>query len=89
MQALIYTRDNCLYCIKAKELLVANKVPYDEKILDVNGRDDRALTDKQKWATKDELLRAYPAAKTVPQIWVDDQHIGGFVELNSWFANHQ
>ena len=89
MNAVIFTKDNCLYCIKAKEILVENNILYEERILDVNGRDNRVLNEHQQWATKDELLSAYPAAKTVPQIWVDDQHIGGFIELNSWFANDQ
>lgn len=88
MKAVIYTKDNCPYCTRAKALLNSKGVTYEERILDVYGRDDRALTESQHWVTRDDLLAAYPAAKTVPQIWLDDLHIGGFTDLDAWFKEH-
>jgi len=81
MKAVIYTKDNCIFCTRAKTLLNNMSIAYEEHILDVHGRDGRVLTENQQWSTKADLLRVYPAAKTVPQIWLDDEHIGGYTEL--------
>ena len=29
-------------------------------------------------------MERFPDAKTVPQIWIDDKHIGGYDELMEW-----
>jgi glutaredoxin len=34
--------------------------------------------------TKEELLEAVPNARTVPQIFIDEQLIGGFTELKQY-----
>ena len=81
MKALIYTRDHCSFCVRAKDLLVMRNIPYEERIVDVYGRDDRVLTESQQWVTKADLLAAYPDAKTVPQIWLDGVHVGGYTDL--------
>jgi glutaredoxin 3 len=36
----------------------------------------------QDW-TREQLLEAVPNARTLPQIFLDDQHIGGFTDLRS------
>ena len=80
-RSVIWTRDNCVFCTRAKALLYNRSISFEERIIDVYGRDDRVLTENQKWVTREELLQAYPDAKTVPQIWLDGQHIGGYTEL--------
>lgn len=80
-RSVIWTRDNCVFCTRAKALLSNRSISFEERIIDVYGRDDRVLTENQKWVTREELLQAYPDAKTVPQIWLDGQHIGGYTEL--------
>lgn len=63
----IYGRENCSYCFKAKILAEMKKIPYD--YIDVQ-KDEVAL-DKFKlnnWTT-------------VPQIMYNDVHIGGYAEL--------
>jgi glutaredoxin 3 len=82
MNAVVYTRENCIFCTKAKELLNNNNISYEEYILDVFGRDNRPLVENQHWSTKDELLQLCPTAKTVPQIWLDGKYVGGFTELS-------
>lgn len=89
MRALIYTKDHCPYCTRAKTLLFRSGIQYDEKILAINGRDDRQLDVNQAWSTRDELLEAYPDAKTVPQIWVDGEHVGGYTDLETWVKERQ
>jgi glutaredoxin 3 len=33
--------------------------------------------------TKEDLLEAVPAARTVPQIFIEDELVGGFIELKA------
>lgn len=81
MHAVIYTKDNCPYCTRAKALMHTRGIAYDEKIIAVNGRDMRELKENQEWTTRDQLLEIAPAAKTVPQIWLDDEYVGGYDQL--------
>ena len=64
----IYTRDACLYCARAKALLEAKGLEYEEN--GVTG----------DWATDQEIIdRA--GRRSVPQIFIDGLHIGGSDEL--------
>ena len=64
----IYTKNNCSYCVKAKELLTANNLKYLEKNIEAI-------------EYRSELLSKYPEAKTVPQIFLDNICIGGYENL--------
>ena len=83
MKAVIYTRDNCIFCTRAKTLLASRNIPYKELLIDTQGRDDRMLTENQSWVSRDQLLQARPGVKTVPQIWIDGEYIGGYTELDA------
>lgn len=65
----IYSSDHCPYCVKAKLLFDKKNVPYDE--IDVTNDDQ---------ARKDLLVKAN-GMRTVPQIFIDDKHIGGCDDL--------
>lgn len=65
----VWSKDHCPYCDMAKKLLTQKGVNYEER--NINGG---------VW-TKDDLLAAAPMARTLPQIFFDDQCIGGFNEL--------
>jgi glutaredoxin 3 len=64
----VYTTRICGYCVAAKRLLTARNVPYKE--IDVTG--DAA---KRAW-----LLQA-TGRRTVPQIFIAGESIGGYQEL--------
>jgi glutaredoxin 3 len=64
----MYTTQWCGYCVRAKALLDAKHVPYEEIPLD----DDPAFR-----ARIHELTGNW----TVPQIFIDDEPIGGYTEL--------
>lgn len=67
---LIYTTKTCPYCHGAKELLRHKGVNFKE--IDVSGSDARmALIEKAK------------GRKTVPQIFIKGQHIGGYDDLKA------
>jgi glutaredoxin 3 len=66
----VYTTRVCAYCVAAKRLLAARGVTYDE--VDVTGDDA-----KRTW------LAETTGRKTVPQIFIADQAVGGYDELAS------
>ena len=65
---LIYTTSACPYCVQAKRLLSHKGVPYQE--IDVSG----------DTAKRQEMMHA-SGRRTVPQIFIGEQSIGGFDEL--------
>jgi glutaredoxin 3 len=70
MKAVVWSKDNCPFCDQAKALLKMKGIEIEERKV---GGD---------W-TKEQLLEAVPTARTVPQIFLDDEHIGGFQELKT------
>ena len=68
----IYSKNKCPYCIYAKQLLIDKKLVYTEKNI-------------ENTKHKSELLTKYPEAKTVPQVFLDDKHIGGYDDLVEFF----
>jgi glutaredoxin len=68
MKAIVWSKYQCPYCDQAKALLANKGIAYEE----------RKIGDG--W-TKEDLLEAIPTARSVPQIFLDDQLIGGFTEL--------
>jgi glutaredoxin 3 len=68
MTAIVWSKYNCPYCDQAKALLAQRGIAYEE----------RKIGDGY---TREELLEAVPNARTVPQIFINNQLIGGFTEL--------
>ena len=65
----IYTTPICPYCVRAKTLLGKKGVTYDE--VDV-------MMDQK---ARDEMLAKSGGARTVPQIFIGDTHVGGCDDL--------
>jgi glutaredoxin len=68
MKAVIWSKYHCPYCDQAKALLKQQGIKFEEKKIGDG-------------YTKEDLLEAVPSARTVPQIFLDDELIGGFTEL--------
>ena len=68
MTAIVWSKYNCPYCEQAKALLTSKGIQFEEKKIGDG-------------YTKEELLEAVPNARTVPQIFLEGQLIGGFTEL--------
>lgn len=66
MQAVVYTKDGCVYCDRAKELLEDMDINYTEAHIS-----EYKLT----------YLGSAEAACTSPQIFLDDVHVGGYSDL--------
>jgi glutaredoxin 3 len=67
-KVVIYTTQICPYCIRAKSLLRSKQVDFEE--IDI-GRDP---------GLQDEVRRR-SGRRTVPQIFIDEQSVGGYDEL--------
>lgn len=65
----IFTGANCGYCEKAKVLLRRHAIAFRE--FDVSG----------DAANRDELVRRLPRSKSIPQVFVGGEHIGGYEDL--------
>jgi|TARA_R110000744_G_scaffold76556_2_gene151677 glutaredoxin 3 len=66
----VWSKPNCTFCVKAKDLLDQNNIEYSENEIG-NG------------FTKEQLLEVVPTARSVPQIFLDGKHVGGFDSLES------
>ena len=65
----VWSKDGCPFCDRAVSLLESKGIDFELRKI---GED---------W-TKEQLLEAVPNARTVPQIVIDGNQIGGFTELN-------
>ena len=70
-KVVIYTGPVCNYCSAAKHLLSKKKIRYEE--IDIGN-------DVEK---RDEMLKKSSGSKTVPQIFIGEKHVGGYVELKA------
>lgn len=66
----IYTTTTCPFCVRAKQVLKSNDVPFEE--IDVSNDDAR-----RKW------LLENTGQRTVPQIFIGTLSIGGCVDLEA------
>lgn len=65
---IIYTSEVCPYCVRAKKLLTEKGVCFEE--ISVDGKPDVRADMKVK-----------AGRNSVPQIWINNQHIGGCDDL--------
>ena len=68
MKAVVWSKPGCSQSESAKHLLKTKGIEYEEE----NIAEGYKIQD---------LLELVPNAKTMPQIWLDEEHIGGYREL--------
>ncbi len=71
----VFSRTGCPHCARAKDLLEANDVAFEEVQL------GKGITFSS--------VRAVSGRGTVPQVFIGGQHIGGADELEAYFAGKQ
>lgn len=76
MRAVVYSKDNCPYCVKAKALLSLNNYSYEEVVI---GKD----------ILREEFLTQFPDQRTVPLVFVEGEKVGGYDQLVIWFDNRK
>lgn len=74
-ETVIWSKPQCPYCVKAKKLLDHSGIKYEERVI------------TQGW-TREQLLAEVPDAKTVPQIFLHGQHVGGYDDLVKYYEDH-
>jgi glutaredoxin 3 len=72
MKAVVWSKPMCPYCVSAKSLLSKKGYEIDERIIGIK-------------FTKEQLLESVPNARTVPQIFLDDEYVGGYDDLVKYF----
>lgn len=68
-KVVVYSKDYCPYCVKAKELLASKGVDYEEIEVDVKPEE------------MDIMIEKSGGRRTVPQIFIGDVHVGGCDDL--------
>lgn len=75
LDVIIYSRPNCPWCDKAKELLQSKNVPYKELVFNID-------------YSREQLAEKIPFnynKVTVPQVFFGTDHIGGYEDLRNFF----
>ena len=67
----MYTGPFCNYCEAAKRLLLRNNAKYNE--IDISKVD----------GAMDEMIKKSNGKRTIPQIFFDEEHIGGYDEVRA------
>jgi glutaredoxin 3 len=70
-KVIIYTGNLCIHCNRAMELLNGKKIDFTEYNV------------TKDIAKRNEMLKRSNGAKTVPQIFIDEHHVGGNTELQT------
>jgi|TARA_Y100000310_G_scaffold344191_1_gene455638 alkyl hydroperoxide reductase subunit F len=68
MKALIYTKARCGHCTAAKNLMNNKGILYTEMYLDNQESIQAFITE-------------HPEKRSMPQIWIDNEYIGGYEKL--------
>ena len=72
----VYTKENCVYCVKAKSLLKGLGLKFTEKKIETDFKSvDAMIADIGK------------KVRAMPQIKIDDELVGGYNQLIEYFNN--
>ena len=80
----VFTKPNCQFCVRAKELLDKLNIPYETYHLGENlegGDGNYTVTIDQMFEMIGKQVRS------MPQIMNNEKHIGGYTDLREYFIN--
>ena len=72
---IMYTGPLCNFCEAAKRLFVRNNLKFKE--IDISTKD----------GLREEMIQKSKGKRTIPQIFFDNKHVGGYVELRELEKN--
>jgi glutaredoxin 3 len=75
-KTIVWSRDMCPYCDRAKALLKSSGITFEERNLSTGD-----------W-TKEQLLEVVPDARTVPQIFMHGTYVGTYTDLQRYYEDH-
>ena len=67
-EIIVYTSNSCGYCVAAKQWLQNNELDFIEINLEEGNE-------------REEFTKKYPYLSTTPQIFCDEENIGGYTDL--------
>jgi glutaredoxin len=67
----VWSQNPCPWCDRVKNLIKSKGYTYTEKVLGEN-------------ATKQELIEVIPGARSVPQVVINGEVVGGFAETERY-----
>tara|TARA_B100000678_G_C17736984_1_gene313084 strand:- start:98 stop:328 length:231 start_codon:yes stop_codon:yes gene_type:complete len=70
----IYSKSNCVFCDKAKNYFNQNNILFTEHNVEIQ-------------EIFDSLMQRNPNARTMPQIFIDNELIGGYTDLVEWLKS--
>ena len=73
----IYSKEICPFCVQAKNLLKRKNITEIEEI------------DITKGNNRDKMIEESGGRMTVPQIFINDYHVGGFDDLHELEQNNE
>jgi glutaredoxin 3 len=68
MQIKMFTKDVCSYCAAAKDFFKDRHLEFTEFKIGEH-------------ITREDFVKQYPDYRTVPQIFINDEHVGGYDDL--------
>lgn len=68
MKVTVWSKDNCVYCDAAKELLEGRNIQFEERKIG-------------EGYTREQFFESNPGCTTLPQIYIHNTHIGGYEDL--------
>tara|TARA_Y100001970_G_scaffold103082_1_gene129368 strand:- start:1601 stop:1855 length:255 start_codon:yes stop_codon:yes gene_type:complete len=71
----MYSGPMCNFCEAAKRLFARNNIKYN--IIDISSKE----------GLRDEMIKKANGKRTIPQIFFDDHHVGGYNELRELEKN--
>tara|TARA_Y100001970_G_C13961446_1_gene713360 strand:- start:65 stop:304 length:240 start_codon:yes stop_codon:yes gene_type:complete len=71
----MYSGPMCAFCEAAKRLLLRNNLEFKE--IDISTKD----------GLRDEMIKKANGRRTIPQIFFDQKHVGGYQELRALEKN--
>ena len=72
----IYSKSNCSFCDKAKNYFAQNNIPFTAHNAEIP-------------EIFDVLMTRNPFARTMPQIFINDELIGGYTDLEEWLITNK
>lgn len=84
MKAEIYSKSNCPHCVTAIKLL--EQAGAEITIFKIDA-DEKECIGNIKLSSREELFKRIPNVRSVPQIFIDTQYIGGLSELKEKLSN--
>lgn len=69
---IVWSKSDCPHCDQAKRLLALRGIEFEERVVG------------QGWS-REQLLESVPTARSVPQIILDGEYVGGYTDLQKYF----